>query len=122
MNQKGSLTKKLLPILAILSAVLTVFAILREGLPYLLVSVPNASSGGHSALPRVLVEFYNNSPAFALVSWIFFAGAVIWRGRIRTIWGNRGFSYDAFRLFVRMKGSQTRLKILRGIAIDPSSR
>jgi predicted transcriptional regulator len=52
----------------------------------------------------------------ALFSWIGFFGALIWRGQIRSVWSKSRFSYDTFRLLVRMRGSQTRLKLMHSLS------
>lgn len=49
----------------------------------------------------------------ALISWTVFGAALIWRGRVRSVWGQSRFSYDTFRLLVRMRGAQTRVKLMR---------
>src|SRR5208282_6057440 len=51
----------------------------------------------------------------ALASWVGFAGALIWRGHIRSVWSKSHFSYDTFRLIVSMRGAQTRLKLLHNL-------
>jgi DNA-binding MarR family transcriptional regulator len=51
----------------------------------------------------------------ALLSWIAFFGALIWRGHIRSVWSRSRFSYDTFRLLVRMRGAQTRLKLMHSL-------
>jgi predicted transcriptional regulator len=51
----------------------------------------------------------------ALVSWSVFAAALIWRGHVRSIWGQSRFSYDTFRLLVKMRGANTRLKLMRSL-------
>ena len=52
----------------------------------------------------------------ALFSWIGFAGALIWRGHIRSVWSRSDFSYDTFRLIISMRGAQTRLKLLHNLS------
>jgi len=51
----------------------------------------------------------------ALVSWAAFAGAIIWRGHVRSVWGRSRFSYDTFRLLVKMRGGQTRLRLMHSL-------
>jgi len=48
-------------------------------------------------------------------------GALIWRGKIRRIWLANGFGYKHFELMVKMRGSKTRLQILRTFDI-PKTR
>lgn len=40
---------------------------------------------------------------------------------MRKIWQMQGYDYEAFRLFTRMRGSKTRLKILQNLQI-PKNR
>jgi predicted transcriptional regulator len=51
----------------------------------------------------------------ALISWVVFGAALIWRGHVRSVWGQSRFSYDTFRLLVKMRGGQTRLKLMRSL-------
>jgi len=51
----------------------------------------------------------------ALISWTVFGAALIWRGRVRSVWGQSRFSYDTFRLLVKMRGAQTRLKLMHSL-------
>ena len=60
-------------------------------------------------LTLFLPEFYGYA---AVLSWAIFAGALIWRGHVRTVWARDRFSYDTFRLLVRMRGAQTRLRLM----------
>lgn len=39
----------------------------------------------------------------------------MWKGEIRKLWQIRGYDYDVFRVFTRMRGSNTRLRILRNL-------
>lgn len=57
----------------------------------------------------------------ALVSWAVFAGAIIWRGHVRSVWGRSRFSYDVFRLLVKMRGAQTRLRLMHSLN-DPKNK
>jgi DNA-binding HxlR family transcriptional regulator len=60
-------------------------------------------------LTLILPQFYGYA---ALLSWGIFACALIWRGHVRTVWARGRFSYDTFRLLVRMRGAQTRLRLM----------
>ena len=51
----------------------------------------------------------------ALLSWVVFGAALIWRGRVRSVWGQSRFSYDTFRLLVKMRGAQTRLNLMHSL-------
>jgi predicted transcriptional regulator len=72
-------------------------------------SVVPASQYFAQMLTLILPQFYGYT---ALLSWAIFAGALIWRGHVRTIWARGRFSYDTFRLLVRMRGAQRRLKLM----------
>ena len=72
-------------------------------------SVVPASHYFAQMLTLILPEFYGYT---ALLSWAIFAGALIWRGHVRTVWARDRFSYDTFRLLVRMRGAQTRLRLM----------
>lgn len=87
------------------------------GLPVTESLTPSLSVPTLDSLPSVL---YSWSPYFAAGSWIFFALAM-WRGQVRRIWQTRGYDYEAFRVFTKMKGSKTRLKILQNLQI-PKNR
>jgi predicted transcriptional regulator len=72
--------------------------------------------GGHGVIytPTALnpVNYYGFT---ALISWTVFGAALIWRGHVRSVWGKSRFSYDTFRLLVKMRGAQTRLKLMRSL-------
>ena len=59
-----------------------------------------------------LVSYYSLT---ALISWTVFGAALIWRGHVRSVWGQSRFSYDTFRLLVKMRGAQTRLKLMHSL-------
>ena len=68
---------------------------------------------GPLATTQITVQDYGYT---AVASWVGFAGAVIWRGHIRSVWSKSHFSYDTFRLIVSMRGAQTRLKLLHNLS------
>lgn len=51
----------------------------------------------------------------AVLSWTVFGAALIWRGHVRSVWGQSRFNYDTFRLLVKMRGAQTRVKLMRSL-------
>jgi predicted transcriptional regulator len=67
---------------------------------------------GPLAAAQITVQAYGYT---ATASWVGFAGALIWRGHIRSVWSKSHFSYDTFRLIVSMRGAQTRLKLLHNL-------
>jgi DNA-binding MarR family transcriptional regulator len=54
---------------------------------------------------------------FSIGTWIALAGVIVfWKGRTRSVWLRLGFDQDVFKLFIKMRGSSTRLQILKGIS------
>jgi predicted transcriptional regulator len=72
--------------------------------------------GGYSVVTGPLTpRLPNYCQVTALISWSVFGAALIWRGHVRSVWGRSRFSYDTFRLLVRMRGAHTRLKLMRSL-------
>jgi DNA-binding transcriptional ArsR family regulator len=69
-------------------------------------------------IPSVVLD---NVEAFAAASWIGFAGALIWRGYVRSVWSRSRFDYDVFNLLVRMRGGQTRISLLESLG-EPKNK
>ena len=81
-------------------------------------SSTKSPSGGYSEIsPRAWAtpNLLTYTGFIAVLSWTVFAGALIWRGHVRSVWGQSRFSYDTFRLLVRMRGAQTRVKLMRSL-------
>jgi predicted transcriptional regulator len=74
-------------------------------------STPGVRSVTGPATPGLL-SYYGLT---ALISWTVFGAALIWRGHVRSVWGQSRFSYDTFRLLVKMRGAQTRLKLMHSL-------
>ena len=74
------------------------------------VSSPYSAIAG-LATPNLLGDF----GLTALISWTVFGAALIWRGHVRSVWGRSRFSYDTFRLLVKMRGAQTRVRLMRSL-------
>lgn len=71
---------------------------------------------GLGIAPSTVVQIWPEVYGYAaLFSWAAFGGALIWRGHIRSVWSRSRFSYDTFRLLVRMRGAQTRLKLMHSL-------
>ncbi|MEM2761018.1 MAG: hypothetical protein QXU32_13125 [Nitrososphaerales archaeon] len=68
----------------------------------------------------VFAMFYNLSPYFVSIAWALFL-LTLWRGKHRKVWMQKGYGYDAFKIFTKMRGSDTRVKILRNLQI-PKNR
>jgi predicted transcriptional regulator len=81
------------------------------------VSFSNTGLQGGNSVILAPTAFYSvNYYSFtALISWTIFAATLIWRGHVRSVWGRSRFSYDTFRLLVKMRGAQTRLKLMRSL-------
>ncbi|MGI0019806.1 MAG: winged helix-turn-helix domain-containing protein [Nitrososphaera sp.] len=58
---------------------------------------------------------YESSPIILPITWGAVAGTVIWRGKVRSKWSRQGYDYDTFRLISKMRGSQTRIKLLNAV-------
>jgi predicted transcriptional regulator len=74
-------------------------------------SIPGPFGVAGPPTPNLLSNF----GLTALISWTVFGVALIWRGHVRSVWGQSRFSYDTFRLLVRMRGAQTRLKLMHSL-------
>jgi predicted transcriptional regulator len=71
--------------------------------------------GGHGVAGPPTPNPLNDIGLTALVSWTVFGAALIWRGHVRSVWGQSRFSYDTFRLLVKMRGAQTRVKLMHSL-------
>jgi predicted transcriptional regulator len=71
--------------------------------------------GGHSVAGPPTPNPLNDFGLTALISWVVFGAALIWRGHVRSVWGQSRFSYDTFRLLVKMRGAQTRVKLMHSL-------
>lgn len=80
----------------------------------LFTSTPS-TPGGYSVLGPSTPGLVNYYGLTALISWTVFGAALIWRGHVRSVWGQSRFSYDTFRLLVKMRGAQTRLKLMHSL-------
>lgn len=63
----------------------------------------------------VVSYIYESSPVILPITWGPVAGTVIWRGKVRSKWSRQGYDYDTFRLISKMRGSQTRIKLLNAV-------
>jgi hypothetical protein len=66
-------------------------------------------------------SFYRLTPYIAPLAWAVFFALAMWKGAIRKLWTARGYDYEAFRIFAKMRGSDARVKILKSLQ-DPKSR
>ena len=79
-------------------------------------STVTASTTGAYGVPAPTKSSPLNYYGFtALISWVVFGAALIWRGHVRSVWGQSRFSYETFRLLVKMRGAPTRLKLMHSL-------
>jgi hypothetical protein len=104
---------------AIVLAGLVAFSILNTLLLALYLISPGSvtifGSLGSNQGPLTFLE--ERSPIIAPLSWFFVGGLWIWRGRMKSIWQASGFESDIFQLFVKMKGGNTRVRLLNSLSV-----
>lgn len=61
---------------------------------------------------------YQLSPYLLPFAYGAVAAALIWRGKLRSVWSKMGYDYETFRLVARMKGSPVRVKLLASLAFQ----
>jgi hypothetical protein len=59
----------------------------------------------------------SQSPILTLASWTLVAVGFVWRGNIRNAWRSSGLSPDVFKLITKMKGSENRIQLLKGLTV-----
>lgn len=64
-----------------------------------------------------LGSVYEASPYISPAAWIAVLGALIWRGKIRSVWSRQGYDYEQFKIVTRMRGSETRIRLLRSLDV-----
>lgn len=84
-------------------------------------SYPWGVPGSQAPLDRLLSFFEAKSLIVAPTSWTLVGGLWVWRGRMRSKWMASGFESDIFQLFVRMKGGNTRIRLLSSLS-SPKDR
>ncbi|MEM2141415.1 MAG: winged helix-turn-helix domain-containing protein [Nitrososphaera sp.] len=72
-------------------------------------------------LSSLLYAVYDRSLYLASASWIVLVGLAIWKGSTRKLWTMRGYDYDVFKVFARMRGSEARIRILKALQM-PKNR
>jgi len=55
------------------------------------------------------------SRVLAPLGWTMVLGLWAWKGKTRSEWSGLGLQYDSFRLFARMRGGPTRVRLLRSL-------
>lgn len=121
MSQVKSISHR--PLLIILSIALIFTAIAIVRIAEEVTSTPQTKIGDLVMEEPSRHDFfewaYQNSPYFATLVWIVFGLTLIWKGKTRTVW--RKYGYDMFRLLVKMRGGNTRIRILHSLSI-PKTR
>lgn len=69
--------------------------------------------GGFFAEVPAVKPIYDVSPYLLPVVWGALVGTLAWKGRVKSKWKKHGYDYDTFKLVARMRGSPTRVEILR---------
>lgn len=80
--------------------------------PYFIILV----SPPKDPLSSFLVTFYDKSPYIASIMWGLFLFALFYKGKTRSVWERNGHGYDVFKVLVKMRGSQTRIKIMQSLS------
>lgn len=74
-----------------------------------------------SSQPAWYQTWVSQAPKLAIGGWGFLAIASLWYQRTVSTWRKRGFGPDVFRLLVRTRGSETRVRLLESLSI-PKTR
>ncbi|MEM2923775.1 MAG: hypothetical protein QW560_05125 [Candidatus Nitrosocaldus sp.] len=69
------------------------------------------------AISNTINIIFNISQHLAPFAWITFLIMLMWKGKIRSIWLERGYDYYIFKALVKMCGSDTRRKIRHSLTI-----
>lgn len=106
----------------------TLFAAMHFLTPSAVTTVNQMSTSSGTAIPWLLIPFLTviqflstHSLFLTPTSWLFVGGVWIWRGRVKSRWEGLGFDSDVFRLFMKMKGGKTRLRLLSTL-VKPKDR
>lgn len=63
---------------------------------------------------------HDNAIILSVISWVAI-GALIWKGPVRRSFQKYGFDYEIFQIMMKMRGSDTRMKVLNLLA-TPKNR
>ncbi len=79
---------------------------------------PTTSTPEKSSQGLFLSSMIRDIPIpLSVTSWVALAGVFfIWRGKTRSMWLKLGFDQDVFKLFMKMRGAPTRLKLLQSLS------
>lgn len=78
-------------------------------------------ASGQGMLTSFYSPIYESAHYIMPITWGAVAGALIWRGKVRSAWCKQGYDYETFRLMSRMKGSPVRAKLLMSVTM-PKNR
>lgn len=96
----------------IAALLLSIFAITYETtFPIIVAESPNPTG-----------EIAKIIPYLAPIAWAVFFFTLIWKGKVRRIWQEKGHDYDLFRLIAKMRGSNSRILILRNLSVVPKNK
>ena len=70
-----------------------------------------------SIAQTVLIFFKSHAATSSFMSWGCIGALWMWRGRVRRRWTQLGFNRDSFKLLVRMRGGETRLRMLKSLSL-----
>ncbi|MDG7024627.1 MAG: winged helix-turn-helix transcriptional regulator [Nitrososphaerota archaeon] len=110
-----------LMVLAILSSFL--FTLALVGARPFGIWPPKPTSGNSTVLPppftvaTPLAILQSGAFVLAPVSWSLVVGAWIWRGRMKSNWIRLGLTKDTFNLLIKMRGSKTRIGMIRALTV-----
>ena len=110
--------------ISLLGTSLSAFVVLTHyGAPNNFVAPGLPGPGKPPSSPSLFVSVVRAVPIpLSIASWTALAGVFfIWRGRTRSMWLKLGFDQDVFKLFVKMRGAPTRLKLLQSLS-SPKDR
>ena len=78
-------------------------------------------ASGQGIFASFYSPIYESAHYIMPITWGAVAGALIWRGKVRSAWCKQGYDYETFRLMSRMKGSPVRAKLLTSVTV-PKNR
>jgi DNA-binding transcriptional ArsR family regulator len=98
----------------LLSILVPSFIVIMTGSTVLGGLTMSANPAARALAPLLFgIQFFSiHSLVLAPTSWLLVGGLWKWRGQVRSRWEGLGFDSDVFRLFMRMKGGKTRLRLL----------
>jgi len=70
-----------------------------------------------SLLSQIVAFFEDRSVIFAPSGWMLVGGLWIWRGRTKAAWTALGFDSEVFELLMRMKGGNTRARVMSSLSM-----